>query len=120
MACAMKQRGWKRQPLGGLAGLGTSPLRTMRCRLRVGSGTRIAESSDTVYGCRGAAYSISLVVSSTITPRYMTATRSLMCSTTEHPGGLRGVGAAGPHAERGGLPAHAGDRDGGAAGAHHL
>ena len=37
-----------------------------------------------------------------------------------HPGGLRGLGAAGPHALGGGLPADAGHRDGRAAGAHHL
>ena len=36
------------------------------------------------------------------------------------PGRLRGVGAAGPHAERGGLPADARHRDGPAAGADHL
>ena len=35
-------------------------------------------------------------------------------------GGLRGLGAARPHAERRGLPADARDRDGRAAGAHHL
>ena len=35
-------------------------------------------------------------------------------------GGLRGVGAARPHAQRRGLPADAGHRDGRAAGAHHL
>ena len=34
----------KRQPEGGLMGVGTSPLRTMRSRLRVGSGTGMAES----------------------------------------------------------------------------
>ena len=37
-----------------------------------------------------------------------------------HPGGLRGVGAARPHAVGGGLPAQPGHRDGRAAGAHHL
>jgi hypothetical protein len=37
-----------------------------------------------------------------------------------HPGRLRGLHPAGPHAVRGGLPAHAGRRDGRAAGAHHL
>ena len=37
-----------------------------------------------------------------------------------HAGGLRSVGAARPHAERGGLPADAGHRDGRPAGAHHL
>ena len=36
------------------------------------------------------------------------------------PGGLGGVGAARPHAERRRLPADAGDRDGSAAGADHL
>ena len=36
------------------------------------------------------------------------------------PGGLRGVGAARPHAERRRLPADARDRDGPAAGAHHV
>ena len=36
------------------------------------------------------------------------------------PGGLRGLGAARPHALRGRLPADAGDRDGRAAGADHL
>ena len=35
-------------------------------------------------------------------------------------GGLRGLGPARPHAERRRLPADAGDRDGPAAGAHHL
>ena len=37
-----------------------------------------------------------------------------------HAGGLRGLGAARPHAERGGLPADARDRDGPAPGADHL
>ena len=37
-----------------------------------------------------------------------------------HPGRHGGLGAAGPHAVGGGLPAHAGRRDGRAAGAHHL
>ena len=37
-----------------------------------------------------------------------------------HPGGLRGVGAARPHALRRRLPAHPADGDGRAAGAHHL
>ena len=47
------QRGWKGQPLGGLAGEGTSPCRTMRVRRRVGSGTGTAESSACVYGISG-------------------------------------------------------------------
>src|ERR1700723_2994565 len=33
------QRVWKRQPVGGLIGLGTSPVRMMRWRFAVGSGT---------------------------------------------------------------------------------
>ena len=37
-----------------------------------------------------------------------------------HAGGLRGLGAARPHAQRRGLPADAGRGDGPAAGAHHL
>ena len=37
-----------------------------------------------------------------------------------HPGGLRSLGAARPHAFRRRLPAHPRDRDGRAAGAHHL
>ena len=37
-----------------------------------------------------------------------------------YPGGLRGLRAARPDAERGGLPADAGDRDGRSAGADHL
>ena len=37
-----------------------------------------------------------------------------------HPGGLRGVGAARPHAVRGGLPAQPRDRDGRPPGADHL
>ena len=36
------------------------------------------------------------------------------------PGGLRGLGAPRPYAERRGLPAHPGQRDGRAPGAHHL
>ena len=49
------QRGWKRQPVGGLTGLGTSPVRIMRWRLRsiAGSGIGTAESSALVYGCSG-------------------------------------------------------------------
>jgi hypothetical protein len=41
------QRVWKRQPLGGLMGLGTSPSSRMRLRLRsmTGSGMGTAESS---------------------------------------------------------------------------
>lgn len=47
------QRGWKRHPLGGLTGLGTSPLRMIRRRMAPGSGRGIADMSATVN--RGAA-----------------------------------------------------------------
>ncbi len=50
---AMGQRGWNLQPVGGSSGLGTSPLRIVRRRLRVGSGIGIAESSASVYGWVG-------------------------------------------------------------------
>ena len=43
MACG--QRGWKRQPAGGLSGLGTSPASRMRARFAVGSGTGTADSN---------------------------------------------------------------------------
>ena len=45
------QRGWKRQPVGGLTGDGTSPLRITRWRRSVGSGTGMADMSAWVYGC---------------------------------------------------------------------
>ena len=66
---------------GRLMGLGTSPCRMMRCGFTVGSGTGTAESSASVYGCCGAANGDSLSASSTIRPRYITATRWLMCTT---------------------------------------
>ena len=42
---AIGQRGWKRQPVGGFSGLGTSPFRMMRSRLSVGSGIGMADIS---------------------------------------------------------------------------
>src|SRR5689334_9122303 len=77
------QRVWKRQPEGGLIGLGTSPSRMIRLRLSVGSGMGTAESNASVYGCFGFVYSSFAGAISTIFPRYMTATRVEMCSTTE-------------------------------------
>ena len=77
------QRGWKRQPDGGLTGLGTSPLRMTRWRRSSGSGTGMADMSACGVGVLlrcGTASRRS--ASSAIRPRYMTATRSLMCSTT--------------------------------------
>src|SRR5262249_60871149 len=44
----MEQRVWKRQPEGGLIGLGTSPSRMIRLRLTAGSGMGTAESSASV------------------------------------------------------------------------
>ncbi|CAM5411160.1 hypothetical protein KAURM247S_02841 [Kitasatospora aureofaciens] len=51
-SCAFQQRVRKRQPDGGLAGEGMSPLRMIRSRdsRAVGSGTGTADSSAWVYG----------------------------------------------------------------------
>ena len=78
------QRVWKRQPGGGAAGDGMSPSSTMRSRsrCRTGFGTGIAESSASVYGCFGRAYTSSAGPCSTIRPRYITAMRSLTWRTT--------------------------------------
>jgi hypothetical protein len=76
------QRVWKRQPGGGFIALGTSPARMMRWRCAPGSGRGMADSSACVYGCSGAAYKVRLSAVSTSLPRYITATRSLMCLTT--------------------------------------
>src|SRR5213078_1832907 len=78
-----EQRVWNRQPEGGLIGLGTSPSRMIRLRLMVGSGIGTAESSASVYGCFGLVYSSLAGAISTILPRYITATRVEMCSTTD-------------------------------------
>ena len=82
---AMGQRVWNRQPEGGLIGDGISPDSSTRRRPRCsfGSGSGIAESSALVYGCFGLVYVSGLLAISTILPRYMTITRSLMCRTTE-------------------------------------
>src|SRR5215216_2929469 len=45
MSIATGQRGWKRQPFGGLSGLGTSPFRIVRCLFRRGFGTGMADIS---------------------------------------------------------------------------
>ena len=54
------QRVRKRQPLGGLAGLGTSPVMMIRCRCRSlpGSGIGTALISAWVYGCDGRSKSV--------------------------------------------------------------
>ena len=46
--CAIGQRVWKWQPLGGRIGLGTSPCSGMRLRLTCGSGMGTADSSASV------------------------------------------------------------------------
>ena len=77
---------WKRQPLGGEIGEGTSPLSRMRSLLaprRLGSGTGTADIRALVYGCIGASYSEVRSASSTILPRYITAIRSETWRTTE-------------------------------------
>ena len=47
MSCAFQQRVRNRQPDGGFTGLGTSPLSTIRSRLRsrLGSGSGTADSN---------------------------------------------------------------------------
>ena len=77
------QRGWKWQPGGGSSGLGISP-RSERSRGAAERGSRsgIARAAP---GCRGGAGAPSTArvgPGSTIRPRYITATRSAMCSTT--------------------------------------
>ncbi len=90
ICCAFQHRVWNRQAGGGASGLGTSPsslIRSRRSRCPValvsGSGTGTAESRATVYGWRGLKYSWSRLAVSTILPRYMTATWSAMCRTTD-------------------------------------
>ena len=48
-----QQRVWNRQPDGGFAGDGTSPVSTSRRLFTRGSGSGIADRSAIVYGCRG-------------------------------------------------------------------
>ena len=46
------QRGWKRQPVGGLTGLGTSPFRMIRWSAAArGPGSGSPTSAPSVYGC---------------------------------------------------------------------
>ena len=80
-ACAMSQRGWKRQPEGGETRSGGMPAIDSRCARRSSkSGTE--RSSARVYGCRGAPNTSSTVPVSTMRAAYMTATRSHVCATT--------------------------------------
>ena len=63
-----QHRVWNRQPDGGAAGDGTSPLSTRRFLRRRGFASGMADSSATVYGWRGSAYSCSTVPTSTSLP----------------------------------------------------
>ena len=67
------QRGWNRHPGGIFVGSGGSPSRTGRS-MPPASGT--TSSRARVYGCRGRRSTSSVGPSSTIRPRYITATRS--------------------------------------------
>src|SRR5437660_11233830 len=48
-----EHRVWKRQPEGGLIGLGTSPSSRIRLRFIVGSGIATADSTALAAGCFG-------------------------------------------------------------------
>src|SRR3954447_12565782 len=76
------QRVPNRQPLGGLSGLGISPLACSWETRSSGSVFGIEESSTLVYGWSGLRYNSSEAHDSTTCPRYITSTRSLMYSTT--------------------------------------
>src|SRR5690606_14988918 len=79
---AKGQRGWKRQPAGGLIKLGGVPgMDTMGARSASMSGK--AWVSPCVYGCRGLVNTSSTGPYSTMRPAYMTATSSHVWATTE-------------------------------------
>jgi len=89
------QRGLKWQPLGGLTGEGTSPRRMIRLRRSSGSGIGIAENRALRVRMLGAPETCPGGLPARRSfPRYMTATRSLMCSTTAHVVGDEQVGQA--------------------------
>src|SRR5699024_4208669 len=73
---------WNVHPDGGLAGLGISPLKMILSLLSVGSGIGTADNNAFVEGCKGSAYNFSLGANSTNLPKYITSTRSLICSIT--------------------------------------
>ena len=77
--CAKGQRVWKRQPAGGSIGLGTSPCSGGAARARA----RARRPAARGYRDGAArAKTASAGPSSTMRPRYITATRSAMCRTT--------------------------------------
>ena len=73
------------QPAGGLIGEGRSPLRMIRSLLRsdLGSGCGTADNNAVVYGWCGAEKRSSVFAISIILPKYITATRSEICWTTD-------------------------------------
>src|SRR5438270_899715 len=65
----------------GLIALGISPTTRLTGNRRVGSGDKTADIRARVYGWRGFAIMAAVGASSTMWPRYMTATRWLRRST---------------------------------------
>src|SRR5699024_12659728 len=76
LSVANGQRVWKRQPVGGSIGEGTSPFKMIRSFFLSGSMLGIAERRDFVYGCCGFVNKSFLFAISTILPKYMTIIRS--------------------------------------------
>ena len=77
-AVARKQRGWNGQPGGGAAGFGDLALQhdaRRRAARRIGDRAR-RTAATACRGAAGARYSVSRGPSSTMRPRYITATRS--------------------------------------------
>ena len=62
------QRGWKRHPVGGLSGDGTSPVRITRRRRSRASGIGMADIRARVYGCCGLRKMASRSASSAMLP----------------------------------------------------
>ena len=85
MSCAFRAPGaepatGRRVDRRGHVALEHDPL---RFALALGSGIGTADSSACVYGCAGSCRASSPRPISTILPRYITATRSEMCRTTD-------------------------------------
>src|SRR5690625_2235447 len=82
---AYRHRLLKVQPEGGLIGLGISPDKTILFLVSLcsGSGTGMAESNASVYGCNGFVKSVLVGATSTIRPKYMTAILSDIWPTTD-------------------------------------
>ena len=81
---AMRQRGWKRQPGGGLIGFGGSPESGATCVRCVGSMDGTEATRACVYGCVGLPSTVRDGPISATRPRYITKTRSEMKRTTSH------------------------------------